>query len=277
VTLRGKLRNLRQDLRDLYETVAPLRLRRLRTIEQHGVVMIAGSSAAHGEMEAGRFEREEIAIVQEHLGKIDVFVDVGANIGLYACLARLAGCHTIAIEPQAKNLPLLYANLARNGDGGLEVYPVGLSDRTGLASLFGASGTGSSLIQGWAADLHAPWLRSTIPVTMLDVLLGGRFTGKRLFIKIDVEGAEYDVLRGASKTLESSPRPSWLVEICLSEYHPAGLNPNYAATFGMFWDRGYEARTADAERRLVLPADVRRWVDAGRCGSGVINYLFTGP
>ncbi|HEY2944004.1 MAG TPA: FkbM family methyltransferase [Vicinamibacteria bacterium] len=277
MTLRAKLRNFRQDLKDMYETVAPVRLRRLRTIEQDGLVMVVGASAAHGEMEAGRFERDEIAIVREHLDQTDAFVDVGANIGLYACLARRAGCHTIAIEPQAKNLPLLYANLARNGDAGLEVYPVGLSDRTGLASLFGASGTGSSLIKGWAADLHAPWLRSTIPVATLDVLLGGRFAGKRLFIKIDVEGAEYDVLRGARKTLESSPRPAWLVEICLSEYHPAGLNPDYAATFEMFWDRGYEARTADAERRLVRPADVRRWVEAGRCDSGVINYLFTGP
>jgi hypothetical protein len=105
--------------------------------------------------------------------------------------------------------------------------------------------------------------------------VSGRFPEKKLFIKIDVEGYEHNVLRGSLKTIGSTPRPNWLVEICLNEYHPSGLNPYYRATFELFWQNGYQARTADSRGQLIRPADVDAWCRKGKCESGTSNYVFT--
>jgi FkbM family methyltransferase len=223
-------------------------------------------------MQAGEFEPEEVALLQHDLlGDADVFVDVGANVGLYACLARSSGKHTIAVEPLGHNLNSLYANIVENGWDDVEVYPVALGRRPGITGLFG-SNTGASMIEGWAGA--SPLLRHTVAVSTLDILLGARFSGKRLVVKIDVEGAEYDVLEGASGTLAMVPRPIWLVEIGLTQHYPTGFNANYARTFDVFWRNGYEARTADRAKRLILPADVERWVGKKASDFGGINYLF---
>lgn len=195
-----------------------------------------------------------------------------ARIGFYVCLARHAGRHAIAIEPQSKNLKPLHKNLRANSYDDVEVVQQGVSDKAGTAMLYGPSGTGASVIPGWAHQ-HTGY-HSVISLTTLDTLLEGRFPGKELLIKIDVEGAEYLVLKGAAATLARRPQPLWMMEICLEEYHPQGMNPGYLATFEKFWEHGYEARTADARQRLVEPEEVRAWVKAGHTGSGVINYLF---
>jgi FkbM family methyltransferase len=184
-----------------------------------------------GAMQTGTFEPEETALIQEHLDRIDVFVDIGANIGFYTCLALSAGKYTIAVEPLRRNLDSLYANLAENGWRNVEVYPVGLASQPGLATLYGEA-TGASLVSGWAGA--SPLLKRTIPLTTLDILMGERFCGKNLFIKVDVEGAEFDLLQGAARTLAMSPAPVWMVEIGLTEHYPAGFNPNYASTFAPF-------------------------------------------
>jgi FkbM family methyltransferase len=223
-------------------------------------------------MQEGTFETEETEVIKQHLNQTEVFVDVGANIGLYTCMARSAGKHVIAVEPQARNLECLYASLSVNGWTDTEVYPLGLGDTSGLAILYGASGPSASLLAGWAR--YSKRYQQTIPLTTLDTLVGNRFNGKKLLIKIDVEGAEYGVLKGAQNTLATSPRPIWMVEICLNEFHPAGPNPNYSATFEMFWTYGYEARTADRQNRLVTPTDIRSWVIAKRSNLKVFNYIF---
>lgn len=274
VSIRRAVRKTLEEIKDTYETFAPLPLRNIRTVNCYGLKLRIGNSPAHYEMKAETFEHEEIELVKTHLTEAQVFIDVGANIGLYACLARSAGKHTIAIEPQGKNLSLLYTNVSENGSGEVEVYPVGLSDRPGIASLYGVSGTGASLVKDWASIVHSQRISSQIPVTTLDILLSNRFAGKKLLIKIDVEGAEYDVLLGASKTIVMVPRPTWLIEICINEYHPTGLNPHYAAIFELFWQQGYEVRTADRTNKLIQPSDVERWINDKQCDSGVINYIF---
>ncbi len=224
-------------------------------------------------MQSGTFEAEETEIIRCNLSTAEVFVDVGANIGLYTCLARSEGKYAIAIEPQLRNLECLYASLSLNGWMDTEVYPLGLAASYGLAILYGASGPSASLLAGWAA--YSRRSRQTVAVTTLDTLLGDRFSGKQLLIKIDVEGAEYNVLKGAEKTIRRLPRPTWMIEICLNEFHPAGVNPDYAATFELFWNQGYEVRTADRQNRLILPDDVAQWVKAGRSQLGSINYIVT--
>lgn len=237
--------------------------------------MISGNSLHHRLMQAGTFEPEEVTLTADYLTRSDVFVDIGANIGFYSCLARSFGKQVVAIEPQAQNLRYLYANLLTNGWNDVEVFPLGLSGHPGVEALYGLSSTGASLVPGWAGQPKR--FQKTIPVTTLDILLGSRFQGKNLFIKLDVEGFEYEVLRGCHKILSMEPRPTWMVEICLSEYHPGGSNDHYTDTFALFFDAGYEARTANNYRTVISLADIERHVKDGRSDSGTINYLMLPP
>lgn len=238
----------------------------------YGFKLRGTNSIHHVAMQEGKFEPEETAQFKEAFRHADVFVDVGANIGFYSCLARWSALHVVAIEPLAKNLDYLYANCWANDWKDIEVFPVGVSESPGFATLYGGSSTGASLIGGWAGASKK--LRRLIPLSTLDILVGDRFAGKRVVIKIDVEGAEFPVLLGASSLMDVRPKPIWVVEICLSEYHPAGMNPHFLDTFSLFWQRGYEVRTADERNKLIQRADVEGWLKCGRCDSGVINYKF---
>jgi FkbM family methyltransferase len=237
-----------------------------------GFKLIGSNLTHHLAMQMGMFEPEETFLFKEHFRNADVFVDIGANIGFYTCLARLAGKHVVAVEPLQKNLKYLYANISGNNWTDIEVFPLGLSDSPGLATLYGGSSTGASLIGSWAGASQL--FHRIISVSTLDILLGNRLKGKKMIIKIDVEGAEYSVLLGATNVMAMQPKPTWIVEICLNEFHPDGMNPNFQNTFNLFWQCGYEARTADQNNQLIQRADVDRWVKEGRCASGTINYKF---
>jgi len=234
--------------------------------------MIARNYIANHIMMDGIFEKEEVELIKKNLADTDVFVDVGANIGLYTCIARSLGKYVIAIEPQPQNLYCLYANLNNNNWQNTEVFPLGLSNKPGLSILYGASGPSASLVSGWAG--YSKRFKRVIPVNTMDTLLGERFLGKILFIKIDVEGAEYNVLRGALKTFSLSPRPTWFIELCLNEFHPGEMNPNYETTFDLFWQHGYEVRIANKEVTLVTPNDIKSWVANKSSGINNFNYLF---
>jgi FkbM family methyltransferase len=225
-------------------------------------------------MRSGRFEPEETAVVRRLAGDYRVFIDVGANVGYFTCLARSLGYRVVALEPSAQNLDVLYGNLLMNGWRDVEVLPVGAGAEPGLATLYG-SGTGASLITRWAGTSEVT--ARIIPLSTLDGVLAGRFAGERLLIKIDVEGAEYAVLKGADAMLARRPRPTWLVEICLTENHPAGVNPHFATVFEIFRRAGYMARSVDAPDREITADLVDRWVAARSRDFGYVSYLFTDP
>ena len=221
-------------------------------------------------METGAFEPEETRIILEFFGTTDVFVDVGANIGFYTCLAKSAGKIAVAVEPCPSNLRSLYRNLEVNSYSETEIWPVGLAGKPGIKALWG-SGTGASVIEGWA-NIARSW-KQVIAVNTLDNCLGDRFQGNRLFIKVDVEGAEFGVLEGSTATLTRIPKPVWLMEITLCLNRPE-CNPNFFKTFEMFWRNGYDAYTADTNKRPVSESDVRRWMEMGSCDYGSYNWLF---
>lgn len=262
---------LKFEMNDIYDSYISKSTNIQKT--PYGFSMCGSTSIHHKAMQTGEFEPEETALFKEQFLTSEVFVDIGANIGFYSCLARVAGMHVIAVEPLPKNLNYLLTNISANRWQDVEVFPLGLSEQSGVATLYGASSTGASLIGKWAGS--SEHFQRQIALSTLDILLGNRFEGKKLFIKMDVEGFEYQVLLGAIKVAAMNPKPSWVIEVCLNEYHPTGLNPNYEKTFAYFWNLGYEVRTADQHQKLIMPNDVKRWVDTGRCDSGTINYIFT--
>jgi FkbM family methyltransferase len=230
--------------------------------------------AGNAAMAAGKFEADELSVFRKYLDRCSACIDIGANIGWYSCLAAAQGKQVVAVEPLADNLGILYKNLVSNEFFEVEVYPLGLGAKPGIQRLYGG-GTMASFLPGWAKTPQQ-WQR-IVPVTTLDVVINSRFDGLPLLIKMDVEGFEREVLRGAERTLALKPRPVWLVEICLNEHFPSGVNERFLQTFEVFWRHGYQARTADSEQRLVAPEAVSRWASQGAVDYGSHNYVFLEP
>lgn len=258
-------------LQDWWGTRVWTRTRRVRT--PLGFLLTSGLHPAYAQMREGTFEVAETAVLSALLAQSDRFVDVGANLGYYTLLALQRGVPAVAFEPQPQNLRCLYANLVENGwEDRAEVLPVALAARPGLLTLYGASGPSASLVRGWAG--YSSRHRQQVPVSTLDGLVGERFPGERLLVKIDVEGAEYHVLQGAAHTLARRPSPAWLLEVCLQEFHPDGSNPDFEAVFAMFREHGYRAYAVTDRLVPVSYEEVAAWRAQGRSALPTFNYLF---
>jgi FkbM family methyltransferase len=149
-----------------------------------------------------------------------------------------------------ENHRYLFKNLADNGLFDIEVYPVGLSSRPGLKRIYG-SGAVASFLPAWHAATATRF--AVVPVTTLDIVIAARFDGVPITIKMDVEGFEFEVLKGSERTLRLHPAPAWLVEIQLARDAAGGLNDRFYETFEIFWRQGYQSAVADAKQHPVLP------------------------
>lgn len=200
-------------------------------------------------MASGDFEPQETKLVRDLLSRVDILVDVGANVGYYCCHALSLGKPVIAIEPITRNLHYLLKNIRSNGWAKqAQVFPVALWRDTEILEMWG-SRTGASLVKGW--DSNSESHVTLVPVLSLDRVVGDMLHGKRALILIDIEGTELTMLHGAAQTLINDPRPIWMIEICVAEHQPAGIsvNPHFAATFEMFFEKGYRAFTVDDEKK----------------------------
>jgi len=114
-----------------------------------------------------------------------------------------------------------------------------------------------------------------VPVLSLDRVLGESLRGKRALILVDIEGAEYMMLQGATQTLINEPRPIWMMEISITEHQPEGtaMNPYFAQTFELFFAQGYRALTAD-QAGLEITRDVVGQVVEGGRRLDTHNFLF---
>jgi FkbM family methyltransferase len=131
----------------------------------------------------------------------DVFYDIGANTGLYSCLvAGLVDEPIIAFEPHPENADRLEENAEFN-DERVSLHRVALAESAGQAELTIAIDTvgsaGHSLVPDERGDL------GTITITKIrgDDLITQEDLPQPTIIKIDVEGAEQDVLDGLESAL----------------------------------------------------------------------------
>ena len=220
---------------------------------------------------AGGGDRREIDELARNMRESDCFVDVGANVGFFTCLAASMGKKVIAVEPSALNRSYLRKNIKLNSFSGVKVFGAALSDTTGMSRLYG-QGTGSSLLAGWAGSDTCHFER--IPLMTLDSVMESA-AGKRVLIKIDVEGAEHKVMSGALATLNRDSAPVWLVEICLSEHFPGGTNPLFAETFGIFFSHGYRCVNLGSVSDQVTMEMVSGWVKRESVTAPTPIYIFS--
>ena len=144
-----------------------------------------------------------------------VFLDVGANAGLFA-LAFARACpqaQVYAFEPAARTFDLLRRNITLNGLDNIRPERFALSDRTGEALLSANTSDcdGFSSLMSWHPYAR-PVGTEAVPTMTLDAFLEREGVGRVDIVKVDVEGAEALVLLGASRLLSASPAPTILFE-----------------------------------------------------------------
>ena len=170
------------------------------------------------------------------LGRGDLFVDVGANIGTYTIWAAELGAEVIAIEPAADTFTLLQENIALNG------YPVcavraAAGDHCGSARFTVGLDAGNSL----AAD--GPVLTDLVTI---DSLIGERRVAG---MKVDVEGFEIDVLRGAARAL--ADRRIGLIQLEWNHASHFAVGTDRHPVAELLSDYGYRLYRPDHHGRLA--------------------------
>lgn len=156
-------------------------------------------------------------IVLKHIKEGQVVVDVGAQIGYYSVLfGKLVGSKgkVYAFEPDSRNFEILAKNLRVNKLKQVKPVKAALADFIGTRQLFtnplnrGASSFISPCVSGVT--------ESRVRVITLDKFLQQNLPDEEIdFIKIDVEGAELLVLKGAKRILKQS-RLFMMLEFCPS-------------------------------------------------------------
>jgi len=201
-------------------------------------------------LETGEWEPESVRAVADHLSPSGTFIDVGAHIGYYSLkAATLVGPsgHVVSVEPNPQTLPKLRSNIAANVETNtarmVSVWPVACAQSESTLQFFAApeSNTGeSSLSKENASQEGSAPVPYEVRARPLDAIVKEAKLDRVDVIKIDVEGAELQVLKGAAQTLDDY-RPVIVIELIPNQLQAMGTSveevTKFLASHGYTMDR----------------------------------------
>lgn len=209
----------------------------------------------------GSFERTQLDGIRQHIAERrypanGTFIDIGANIGVYSMALAGHFDRQYAFEANPVTHKILEANMAIVGNTKTECLNVALSDKS--ASTFVYVPENGNL--GWATLEPEHHVVPVSPVAIQCETLDdacrrlGTDVERISLIKIDVEGHELPVVRGAADTIRQA-RPDLLCEVLSNEYGKP--------LFELLLDYGYRGfhvfeRKFDPRRPWLLPVRKRR-------------------
>jgi FkbM family methyltransferase len=228
----------------------------------------------------GEYEPTVSAAIRGLLRPGDFAIDVGANHGWFTVLLAAATrpCGVVwAVEPGAEMVAALRRNAALNtvspaqGGSDVEVYDVALGEGRGEVDLHVFAGLphGHASTRPLGRQDHTA---QRVSCRTLDDLLHGAGEMPAL-VKLDVEGSELNVLRGATTVL-AARRSMWLVEVNTQTsaafgYDPMALTEPFGDGYAVYrlGPTGFEPERAPAAvphgtMWLFVPATLRDRVDA---------------
>lgn len=150
----------------------------------------------------GFYEVGTLNVIKHCLNQGDVFIDVGASIGLMSVFAsqHVGKGRVLSFEPQSERFGILTSNKALNKCHNIKPFNNGLGQEKNQLKLY--------------TDIHSPSLvdhndepthHEVVDILVLDEVLESEKIAQVKFIKIDVEGFEIHVLKGAQQLLKSNP------------------------------------------------------------------------
>jgi len=180
------------------------------------------------------YEEAVTSYVKKTLRPGDVFLDIGANVGYYSLLAsKLVGGEgsVVSFEPEDRNKTSLYQNIKINDFRNIKVFPVAVGEESGfnILNLNPLNEGGHSLNKHdlyhdsgdiWTKEMilekfgNEP-LEQQTEVTSLDAFIFDHkdIADKISLIKVDVEGFEREVIKGAIVSIKNGFFPRIICEI----------------------------------------------------------------
>lgn len=167
----------------------------------------------------GTYEPGTLKVIRSCLRQSDTFIDVGCNIGVISTFAsRLVGPGgaIISFEPEPELYRRLLENLALNGSDNVHPFPLAMGSASGRAKLYPCSPNKghTSLVRPNSVEPEA----EEVEVGTLDEFIALHNVPGVRMVKIDVEGWELEVLKGARRLFSGRDAP--ILSIECSRLHP---------------------------------------------------------
>jgi FkbM family methyltransferase len=204
-----------------------------------------GMTGATQNIYTGLHEFDDCGFLLHLLRKDNLFVDIGANIGVYTVLAAGAvGARTVAIEPLPETFAKLGLNLRLNSiEDRTQAHNIGLGSTESTLRFTTGLDTTNHVI----TDEHWTGPSVSVPVRSLDAVLNGQTP---TLIKIDVEGWESQVLAGAPNTLCQASLLALIIEM---DGNNATFNANERAVHDCMLQNGFTPHVYDPFTRSLSP------------------------
>lgn len=151
----------------------------------------------------GIYEKDITRFIANKLKSAEIFLDIGANIGYYSIIAGYVmpkSGEIISFEPVVETYDRLVKNIKLNNLYNVKPLNIALGNKNEFAEIKLTKELGHSSMAGTPID----YINKTekIKINRLNDLVN--FNSKKIFIKIDVEGYELEVLRGMKNVLEEN-------------------------------------------------------------------------
>ncbi|MBE2286412.1 MAG: FkbM family methyltransferase [Prosthecobacter sp.] len=174
----------------------------------------------------GKFEIGERRLLERLLGKGDVFVDVGANIGLFTVIAGKCVGPTgkvLAVEPSLPTCNILKCQIELNSLQNVEICQVGISKEEGELELYQGTDVNDTFNSFGTPIWEGEFKPTKVPVKTYDGLVQDHLQGSPVrLVKIDTEGWECHVLAGGGTSFAHSDAPDLMIEFCEKALQTSG-------------------------------------------------------
>jgi FkbM family methyltransferase len=249
--------------------------RRLTTFPDGMVMAIDPASSFERGFYFRSGEPDTYAFLRASLAPGNVFFDCGANVGFFSLVAaRLVGPRgrVCAFEPTPATFARLLRNIEVNRSDNVTAFRVALGDSPGTARViqFSADNHGMNTI---APGVTGGEDVGGCPVRTLDYLIAAGDAPAPHLMKVDVEGSELALLKGAARLLAGPRSPTLIVELSRYTTRRFGYEPEAVVEY-LLTLRNYRVewpflgRTHVVERGAVLPHYALLGGDHGA------NYVF---
>jgi FkbM family methyltransferase len=213
------------------------------------------------------YSGNQLALLDRFLRPEMVFVDVGANVGEQTVFAakRLTRGRVIAFEPTSSVYDSLMENIALNGFGNVTVVKAGLGERPGELPIYTAvTRRADGTVNEGVPTLYRTAERGTfvenVPILRFDDFAAQQGLTRLDVMKIDVEGAEMTVLKGAAESIRRH-RPLIIVEVHEGTSRAAGYSPQALLDYVRQLGYRFEGLLSDGSTRPFTESELAGFRD----------------